>query len=196
MTFFSHLREVFSYYLLKYIFSSPFFLSSCGTPIIWMSVCWCVSYCHRGLWVLKSFHSFFFILFHGSDFHHSVFHVTYCSSASVILVLILSSVFFFSSIVVFISVCFFSSFRSLLNISCIFLISASILFLRYQIIFIISVFHVDCILHLHLVVLLGLYLVRSPRTYSFAVSFCLIFCDRGFCSTGCRVIVLASAVCP
>ena len=37
--------------------------------------------------VFISFHSFFFILFHGSEFHHSVFQVTYlffCLSYSVI----------------------------------------------------------------------------------------------------------------
>jgi len=69
------------------------------------------------------FHSFSYILFCGSDFNHSVFQI--CSSVLVILLWIPSSV-------LFISVClFFSSPRSLVNISCIF----SILFLRSWIIF-------------------------------------------------------------
>ena len=34
--------------------------------------CWSIQYCHRGLWDCLRFFSFF-ILFCGSDFHHSVF---------------------------------------------------------------------------------------------------------------------------
>ena len=57
-----------------------------------------------------------------------------CSYASVTLLLTPSSVFLFQ--LLFISVClFFSSSRSLLNISCIFCICASILFLRSWLIF-------------------------------------------------------------
>ena len=56
---------------------------------------------------------------------------------------------------------------------------------------------VDYLSPLHLVVLLGFYLVPSSGTYSSAVSFYLTFCDCGFCSAGCSVIVfLSSAVCP
>ena len=44
---------------------------------------------------------FFFFLFRGSGFHHSVFSVTYPFSASVVLLLILSSVFFNSVTVLF-----------------------------------------------------------------------------------------------
>ena len=37
----------------------------------------------------------------------------------------------------------------------------------------------------------------SSGTYSSAVSFCLPYCDCGFCSIGCRIVVLLpSAVCP
>ena len=54
---------------------------------------------------LSSFHPFFFILLHGSVFHQSVFQFTIHSSASFILLLIYSSVFFISIIVLFISVC-------------------------------------------------------------------------------------------
>ena len=60
-----------------------------------------------------------------------------------------------------------------------------------------GLFQVDCLSPLHLVVLLGFYLVPSSGTYSSAISFCLTFCDCDFRSSGCRVVVLlASAVCP
>ena len=53
--------------------------------------------------VLISFHSFFSILFCGSDFYQSLFFCSLlCSTASVILLLIPSSVFFISVIVLFI----------------------------------------------------------------------------------------------
>ena len=42
--------------------------------------------------VLISFHSFFFTLFHGSDFNHSVFQPRIHSSVSVILLLFSSSI--------------------------------------------------------------------------------------------------------
>ena len=56
--------------------------------------------------------------------------------------------------------------------------------------------HVDCISPLHLVVLLGFYHVLSSGTYPSGISFCLTFCDCGFCCTDCGVVVLASAFCP
>ena len=70
-----------------------------------------------------------------------------CSSASVTLLLVPSGIFFISTIALFIIYClFFNSSRSLLNISCIFLIyvsslfiHASILFSRFWIIFIIII---------------------------------------------------------
>ena len=86
--------------------------------------------------VFNSIHSFFFILLLGSYFHYFVFQLNYsffCLSYSVIDP---SRVFFISVIVLFISIClFFSSSRSLFNISCIFSVHASILFLRFWIIF-------------------------------------------------------------
>ena len=58
-------------------------------------------------------------------------------------------------------------------------------------------FQVDGLSPLHLFILLGFYLVPSSGTYSCAISFCLTFCDCGFCSAGCGVVVLlVSAVCP
>ena len=89
--------------------------------------------------------SFLFILF--SLFYSTAVNSTIlssrsliCSYASVILLLIPSSVFFTSVIVLFISVClffnssrclFFNSSRSLLNISCIFLIFSNLFIYFY-----------------------------------------------------------------
>ena len=72
--FLSCVREVFNYYLFKY-FLRPFFFffwnpyssnvgAFNGIPEVSESV-------------LISFHYFFFILFHGRHFHHSIFQVTY-----------------------------------------------------------------------------------------------------------------------
>ena len=73
-SFLSHVREVFSYYLFKYFLRS--FLSFPGTPLIWMLVCLMLS--QRSLRLSSFlFIFFFFILFHGSGFHHSVFQLTY-----------------------------------------------------------------------------------------------------------------------
>ena len=51
-------------------------------------------------------------------------------------------------------------------------------------------FWVDCLSPIYLVVLLGFYLLPSSGTHSSAGSFCLTFCDCGFYSTDCRVVVL------
>ena len=81
-------------------------------------------------------HSFIFILFFNSYFHHSILQLIIHSSASFILLLIPSSVFFISVTILFIGVHLFFSFpRSLLNISCILSMCAYILFLRSWIIF-------------------------------------------------------------
>ena len=108
-----------------------------------------------------------------------------------ILLLILSSVCFLSVIVLFIPDClFFSSSRSLLNISYVFPICAST-FLRPCIIFpIISVYSFSGRLPLHFIVLLEFYLIPPSGTYSCAVSLCLTFCDYSFCSAGCRLSFL------
>jgi len=80
-------------------------------------------------------HSFIFILFN-SYFHHSILQLIIHSSASFIVLLIPSSVFFISVTILFIGVHLFFSFpRSLLNISCILSMCAYILFLRSWIIF-------------------------------------------------------------
>ena len=105
--FLSHIREFFHYNLFEY-FLRPFrflffFWDLYNSNIGVFSVVPEVSEI-----VFNSFHSFCFILLLGSYFHHS---------ASVILLLIPSSVVFISVIVLFISVyLFFNSSRSLLNI--------------------------------------------------------------------------------
>ena len=118
----SHDGEVFSFCLFKYFLR--FFLSSpSGTPLMQMSVCLMLS--QRSL----RLSSFLFILF--SVFCSVAVISTILSSmsfvhasASVIQLWIPSSILFFS-------VCLFFSFRrSSVNISCIFSIFASILFLR------------------------------------------------------------------
>ena len=76
------------------IFSGPFFSPS-GTSIIWMLVHLILSQGSLNI-VLISLHSFFFILFSSRDFHQSVLPLTH-TSASFILLLIPSSVFFISS---------------------------------------------------------------------------------------------------
>ena len=124
--------------------------------------------------VFNSFSFFFFVLLL-TDIStvlssSSLIH----SSASVILLWIPSSVFFISVIVVFISVClFFSSFRSLLNISYIFSIRASILFPRFWIIFTIITLNSFSgrLPILHLFCLADFNLAPSSVTYFFC---CLI----------------------
>ena len=85
----------------------------------------------------------------------------------------------------------------------IFSICASILFLRYWIIFTIITLSSFFwwIGYLHLVVFLGFYLVPSSGIYSSAVLSYLTFCDCSCHSPGCSGIVLlffffASSVCP
>ena len=116
------------------ILSDPFFFSSSsGTPIIWMLLCLMLS--QRSLTVLSSFQSVFFILLLGSYFKHSVCQLTYsffCFSYSAIASF--KCIYHFSYCVVHLCL-FFSSSRSLLNISFIFSMNASILFQRFWIIF-------------------------------------------------------------
>ena len=92
--FLSCVKEVFSCYLFKYFLRSFLSLSSpSGTPMMQMLVCLMSS--QRFLRLSSFFfffHSLFYILFSGSDFHHSVFRSLICSSASVILLLIPCSV--------------------------------------------------------------------------------------------------------
>ena len=102
-------------------FPSPY-----ETPIMWMLMHLMLS--HRSLRLSSFFfflNSFFCILFCGIDLHHCALQVIYLFFASVILLLIPSSVLFSLWFL------FFSSSRSLICISCI----SSIVFLRPWIIF-------------------------------------------------------------
>ena len=78
----SHVREVFSYYLLKYFLESFLSLSSpYGTPLVHLTL-------SQKFLTLFFFFAFFpYILFRSSDFHHSVLQVPYpffCLSCSAI----------------------------------------------------------------------------------------------------------------
>ena len=111
------------------IFSGPFFLSSLsGTPIMWMLVCLILS--QRSPRLSSLLFIIFSIVYSAAVFSSIQSSRSFIqSSASDILLWIPSSV-------LFISVClFFSSCRSLANISWIFSIFAYILFLRFWIIF-------------------------------------------------------------
>ena len=152
----------FSTIISSNVFSKVLFFSSLsGTPIIQMLVHLLLSH---GSLRLSSILFILFSLFCSLAVistilsSNSLIH----SSASVILLFIPSSVFFISVIVLFITVClFFSSSRSLLNISCIILIHASILFLRFWIIFTIinlDFFQVGCLFPLQLFGCAGFYL--------------------------------------
>ena len=127
--FLSHVREVFDYNLFK-CFLRPF-LFFFWDPYNRMLVCLMLSQKSLRLSsILFILYSLFCLVAVISTILSSNSLIR--SSASVILLLIPSSVFLISVIVLFITVyLFFSSSRSLLNISCIF----SILFLRFWIIF-------------------------------------------------------------
>ena len=149
----------------------------------------------RSQTIFLSFHSFSFLLFHGSDFHHSVSNSLFFCLTFCYLFLLVN----FSDFVLFISVCFFNYSSSLLNISYIFFVCASILFPMSWITFTIitpnsfsSKLPISNFLRCSSRVLL----LHSSGTYSSAISFSLIFCDCGFHSTGCRTVLVVSVVFP
>ena len=101
--FLSHVRAIFRCYFLRYFLRSFlslfYFQDPYNVHVVVFNIISEVSET-----VLISFHS----LFHGSDFHHSVFCSLICFSASFIL-LIPYSVFFIPVIVLFICLFFLSS---------------------------------------------------------------------------------------
>ena len=150
--------------------------------------------------------SFLFILF--SLFFNAAVISTILSSSSlihslssVILLLIPYSIFFhFIYFTVHLHFFFVSS-RSLINVSYIFLISASIFF-SSKILNHLSChcseffFQIDCLFPLDLV-LVGFYLALLSVTYFSVDSFCLTYRVCGLFSTGCRIVVpLASGIFP
>ena len=158
-------REVFSYYCFKY------FLKLLSQRSLRRS-------------------SFLFILF---CFLGVIFTILsskpiICSSSVALLLIPCNVIFHFSHCIVLFCL-FFSSSRSFLNISCIFSTYASHFSPKSWIIFtslLWILFPFDCLSPLHLVVLLGFYLVPSSGMHSFPISFCLTFCDCSFYSTGCN----------
>ena len=158
--FLSHVREVFDYNLFKYFlvsFLSLFFFWDPYNANVALTVLMLSQRSPR----LSSFLFIPFSLFCSATVNSTILSSVSLiySSASGILLLIPSSIFFMSIIVLFISVfLFFNSSRSLLNISCIFLIFASILFLRSWILFtiiILNSFLEGYLSPLHLVVFWG-----------------------------------------
>ena len=187
----------FSSIISSNIFSIPFFFSSSsGTPIIQMLLHLMLS--QRSL---RQSAILFMLLFLSCSatvisnilFSRSLFH----SSASVILLLVPSTVFLISFIVLFYIVCLlFSSFRSLLNVSCIF----SIPFLRFEIIFTIitlNSFSGRLPISSLLFGLVGFYLAPSSAAYFSVFPFFLTYCVWGLLFACCRFIdPLTSSVCP
>jgi len=128
-----HFGEVFNYYLLKYflmVFLFVFFFwdsydSNVGAFNIVLEV---------SEIVLISFNLFFFFPLWFIYFYHLSSTSLILSSASIILLFVASSVFFISFIALFIIYSlFFISSRSLLNLSCIFSILVSRLFICHSI---------------------------------------------------------------
>ena len=122
------------------------------------------------------------------------------SSASVILLLVPSRVLLICYCTIHYWLLFFISFRSLLNISCIFIILVSslficnsILFSRFWIISTIiilnSFFQVDSLSPPFLFGYVGLYHVPLPAEYFSAFSFCLDCCVWGTLSGGWKFMV-------
>ena len=163
--FLSHVREFFSYYQFKY-FLRPFLplFSFCDPCNVNAGV---FNVVPEASWtVLISFYSFFFIVFHGSDFHQSVFQLTYSFFCFIYSAIDSFQCIFHSTF--YVVHLFFKSSNSLLNISCIFSVCASILFLRSWIIFTIITSN-SCLFPFHLVVLLGFYFVSLSGTYFYAI---------------------------
>ena len=124
------------------------------------------------------------------------------SSASVIPLLVSSRVFFSPVSVLSITPClFFSSSMSLLHISCIFSVYASILFPRSWIIFTnitLNYFQVVCLFAFHLVlrVLFCFFSLLLHLQHSSFISFCLIYCTYDLLSPGCRNYGSSCFCCP
>ena len=113
--FLSHFREVFHYNLFTYFLKPLFFLFFLDPYTLNVGA---FNVREVSETVLNSFHSFFFILLCGSYFHYCSSRSLIRSPASVILLSIPSRKIGISFIVLFLIVClFFSSSRSLLNVS-------------------------------------------------------------------------------
>ena len=125
--FLPHFREVFNYYLLKY-FLMVFMSSSSGTPMIRMLGLLTLSQRSLGF---SSFLLIHFSFFLSDSFISTILSSTLLilSSASIILLFVPSRVFLISLLHYSLYIDFFISSRSLLNLSCIFSILVSRLFI-------------------------------------------------------------------
>lgn len=96
----------------------------------------------------------------------------------------------------FLSVCF-KSFSSLLNISCLFFICASILFLRFWVIFTIITVHsfFKLTISSSFSSSCEFYFVTSFAVYFSVVSFCLTICVHGLLSANCGIVVPLASEC-
>ena len=132
--FLPQFREVFNFYILKY-FLMVFMSSSSGTPMIWMLGHLTLS--HRSL-KLSSFLLIRFSFFLSDSFISTILSSIslILSSATVILLLVPSqSVFDLSYCIICYILILLISCRSFLNLSCIFSISVSKLFICDSILF-------------------------------------------------------------
>ena len=177
--FFSYIREVFDYNLFKYFFQALFFSLLLLEPLnVNLGAFNIVPEVSET--VLIYFHSFFFILLHDSDFHYSVFQITYS-----FLCLSYSAIDFLWCIFRFIycvaHLCFFFRFSiRLLYISFIFSICAIILFLRYWVIF--------------TVITLNYFSGRLPICSSFSCSCRFLSCSF-FCNIILCLLILSNLLC-
>jgi len=147
-----------------------------------------------------------FILF---SFHHSFSYLIH-SSASVFCYWLPLVYFFISVIILFIvDYLVFISSRYFLNISCIFSICTAILFICASIYFAFffggpslllllwNLFQIDCLFPLHFFGLVGFYHISSSAASFSVSSSCLIYCEWGLLSTGCKAIApLMCGICP
>ena len=184
-----HILGKFSTIISPSIFSWPFCLLLLG--LLWFE-CWSIWHCPRGPWGCPHFFSFFFLF---SSLLHLFLPFYLLPHLSYLLPLLFycwfpSGVFFISFIALFIiDWLFFISSRSLLNISCIFsilysrlFVCNSILFSRFWIIFLSlfwTLFQVDFLSPPLWFGLVGIYHVPLPAKYFSAFSSCLDCCVWG-----------------
>ena len=79
-SFLCHIRDFFGYYLFKYFLRSFLSPSFSSTTIMWMLMC--LMLFQRSLRLSSFLFILFFLLFHGSDFHHAIFQLLLLSHFS------------------------------------------------------------------------------------------------------------------
>ena len=185
--FLSHALGKFSAINSSNIFSGLLFLSSSGTPIMWMLVHLMLSQRSIRLSSLKKiFFSIFYSVAVVSTFLSS--RSLTCFSTSVILLLILSSALFISVYL------FFSSCRSLVNISCNFSIVCPRCWIMFTII-IVNYFSGRLPMYMSFGCFSGLLFCSFIWDIIFCFFILIYFLQSGFCSICRTVVLLASSVC-